>query len=329
MEKRISYIDVCKGILILMVVLGHVVYIMRITTGLALGSFPYVFIQNIASIWIAPYYMAAFFLISGYCSKFIRPLKEQIFTDGKRLVLPAIIIPLIMKIVTPPMCDINFHIFSYILYGDLPWFLMAMFWARIFFKIVMLPNIKDVYKPIFFIILSIVGCLILERYKGLEYLSFFHGLAFSLFVFIGNKLKNVKISKMWIVSVICIYISLVITCAGHVPALCADIYFGIRQWPIYIVAAFCGSLFIFQLSKFIGHNSVLEILGRNSLVIYLTHCEFLRIMSTYMIGYISKYNMSFLFSFCIILFMFVGATCWGVIWSLLLNRKYTKWIVGK
>lgn len=173
--------------------------------------------------------------------------------------------------------------------------------------------------------------MILERYKGLEHLSFFHGLAFSLFVFIGNKLKNIKISKMWIVTVICIciYISLVITCAGHVPAICADIYFGIRQWPIYIVAALCDSLFVFQLSKFIGHNSVLEILGRNSLVIYLTHGEFLRFMSTYLIDYISKYNMSFLFSFCIILFMLVGATCWGVIWSLLFNRKHTKWIVGK
>ena len=136
---------------------------------------------------------------------------------------------------------------------------------------------------------------------------------------------------MWIVTVICIciYISLVITCAGHVPAICADIYFGIRQWPIYIVAALCDSLFVFQLSKFIGHNSVLEILGRNSLVIYLTHGEFLRFMSTYLIDYISKYNMSFLFSFCIILFMLVGATCWGVIWSLLFNRKHTKWIVGK
>ena len=149
MGKRISYIDVCKGILILMVVLGHVVYIMRITTGLALGSFPYVFTQKIASIWIAPYYMATFLLISGYCLEFRRSLKEQIFTDGKRLVLPAIIILLIMKIVTPPICDINFHIFSYILYGDLPWFLMVMFWARILFKIVMLVNIKEVYKPFF------------------------------------------------------------------------------------------------------------------------------------------------------------------------------------
>lgn len=39
--ERCSYIDIYKGILILMVVLGHIVYIMRVVTGLALNSCPY------------------------------------------------------------------------------------------------------------------------------------------------------------------------------------------------------------------------------------------------------------------------------------------------
>lgn len=130
-----------------------------------------------------------------------------------------------MKIVTPPMKDFNWDVFSFIFHGELPWFLMAMFWARLFFKIIFSSNMKDVYKVLIFVITSIGGCWILKEYREYEYLSFFHGLIFSLFIYAGYKLRNIKINKFLIFPAIGIYWGIVMLCASNVPALCADIYF--------------------------------------------------------------------------------------------------------
>ena len=84
-EGRKNYIDVFKGILILMVVWGHIVFYVGFYSGIALKGDPFIFTQFVSDKFIAPYYMAAFFWVTGYCSSYRRSFRDQAIIDFRRL----------------------------------------------------------------------------------------------------------------------------------------------------------------------------------------------------------------------------------------------------
>ena len=69
-KERLSYIDVAKGVLILFLLMGHALLFIR-NEGVN-DSFINGF-QNIRIFLWTPYYMPAFFVITGFCSHFNKP----------------------------------------------------------------------------------------------------------------------------------------------------------------------------------------------------------------------------------------------------------------
>lgn len=68
--KRIEYIDVCKGMLILLVLIHHIPQAGNWACGMDSLVLDYI---NGYSFIVCSFFMQAFFVVSGYCSSFSLP----------------------------------------------------------------------------------------------------------------------------------------------------------------------------------------------------------------------------------------------------------------
>jgi fucose 4-O-acetylase-like acetyltransferase len=102
-----------------------------------------------------------------------------------------------------------------------------------------------------------------------------------------------------------------------------------KMVPVFMVASVTGSVAIYKLAKVINSNRVLEYVGRNTLVFYLTHMTFLWIACELLHKYMDLNGLSVLSTCGLLLGLFIGACLWSTAFSYLLNTKYLKWILGK
>lgn len=116
---------------------------------------------------------------------------------------------------------------------------------------------------------------------------------------------------------------------GSCPSLCDIITFNLKQTLLYVLMAMSGTISLGVLSHYIGQSKILEYLGKNSLVIYLTHFSFLIIVPILFKEYIIQYYTNVYFAFLLIISIFIGACLWGCMWSVVFKLKTFKWIIGK
>ena len=327
-KERIHYFDIMKGILILMVIIGHTNSIETLTST-ELKQFPFHLTQYVSCNLFTPHFMAGFFLVTGYCSNFQKRISEQIVTDFRRLIVPAFIINALMNCIS----GINTITFRSIVV--LPWFIIALFVAKLMVKVTIENMTSNVAKIIFFVIIGFIGCLIWGTFWWLNLSSIPHAMAFAFFIYLGYlyRIKELKPSIMGVaisaVCYLCLMVFYNIVLERDLPALCALITFPWYMYPIYIVTAIAGSYIIFFISYRISKNSVLESIGRNSLILYLTHGTFFSLVSKCIIFFEIDINQNALVSLIILLIMVIASIFWGHLWAIILSLRYTKWIMGK
>ena len=86
MEKRLNWIDSSKGLLILLVVLGHITIYANANH---INNPIFNEIGNSYGLY-SPFYMAAFFVITGFVSNFDKPYREFLSSNIKSLLIPSI-----------------------------------------------------------------------------------------------------------------------------------------------------------------------------------------------------------------------------------------------
>lgn len=84
MKNRISYFDVEKGILMLMVIFGHCIN----WNNEAIKDVDITMLEPIKSLWLS-FFMPAFFVITGMCSNFDRKFKDFLLRNFKGLLIPC------------------------------------------------------------------------------------------------------------------------------------------------------------------------------------------------------------------------------------------------
>lgn len=134
MKERKQHIDIAKGILILLVVMGHLPLLQM--------ESPYksevlAWIENINRYYV-PFYMAAFFLITGYCSNFKRNFKDFLIRNTKSILIPGLCFSILVGIteiyIIPYSQQTYLSLLEKVtLFGGLFWFLTALFIAKIIF----------------------------------------------------------------------------------------------------------------------------------------------------------------------------------------------------
>lgn len=318
-QERTHHIDVLKGILILLVVFGHIYYAASLRNTEELNALPYLGVRLVTGTFVMPYYMAAFFFVTGYCSRFSRGITEQVTIDFRRLVIPAVVIPLLF--------------FENVFSTGLSWFLMAMFFGKIVLKVILDHIAGRTLKFIILSVLSVLGCFCLYHFPEYNFLSIFHALIFSFFIWLGHEYKNgMNLKPSWMLllllySFLVLFIRLVLN--EHCPAVCSTINFEYYLWPLYVLLSVVGTYLVFVLSVKINSNRLLEYLGRNSLVIYLTHGYMLFFMSGHLKEFILDNGNNGFVSSLIILSLFIAATIFGSLCSWLFNLPYLRVILGK
>lgn len=284
-ERQIS-LDICKGICILLVIVGHqfqkyslvslmqVIYsfhmpLMFIISGMLIKSDPLItFIRKKAKRLLWPYFIAVCVMtVAETC-------KSLIFHKGNPL--GVIVHDVAISFygggngqgTVLSMMGVRFETKDEI---GMLWFLLALFWGSIIVRAVIL---KD--KPwIYIVSFSIIGYYT-SKLLWLPF-SVQNGLTCTFWLYLGYLIKNGKDSRFsWIRKpyfVICGMVCWIISCQFGMTHLFANEF---RYPVIEIMGAVFASAFFFKISELTAQNTcslkrALSWIGRNTMPIYVFH----------------------------------------------------------
>lgn len=258
-RKRLDYIDTCKGILILLMVYGHV------------------FLSGLPRQWLYTFHMPAFFIITGmmmnYASSQNKPFLAFLKSRIRTLIVPLLFFEVIGVLTDIVRYGFTLNAFGYAYntisgnYNTGPnWFLFATFVAEM-----MLFLLHKIFRNKYFVIpiaFLIAVSMICNRNMFPNAGQTGIGL---LFIVLGYYARcffeTDKHGTVALTFAISLFITLV---NGSVDI--AEWYFG--SIPLYAIGAIIGTLFTLSLSKSIS-STLLQHFGRNSLIIMGTHQAFL------------------------------------------------------
>ncbi len=225
--------------------------------------------------YYTPFYMAAFFFITGFCSTKKKNTQEQIKNDFSRIIFPCIVVSSISW-----HCVTNKDIYvggnficSLLLYGGSYWFLPAMVLSKVIYKTVIISLKTN--RTFVSLILSLVG-FILFSFVPSQYnvWHIFQALIFIQFIHFGYKFRSLQINEDYTL-LICgiIYIlTLILNIKMNLSifGICAICSVNIYCYPLWIVMALSGSIMFFLLfKKNIVDLNVFTYVGKNSMFFYI------------------------------------------------------------
>lgn len=333
-KERLAYIDIAKGILILFLLMGHALLFIK-NEGVN-DSFINGFQNTRAYLW-TPYYMPAFFVITGFCSNFNKPFTTTLWQNFKTLKIPAMIFGTFLAAVTMvsqhtlSASGITHHVALCWIDSGL-WFLDALFISKILYWGIHRFGKRELIILIVCIVLFALG-FILYRYinPGKDFGSVNHALMMTFFLWIGQMLKKNKDSLFkWyvILALLILYIGafLLLTKFGaKVPFITNRIRLEWLTLPFFFILSVCGSVVIIYLCKIIGKCKPVQFIGENSLVYYMLNTFALNIS----VKLLSKYMTSHLM--CILLYIAVIALTLFILTFItkIVNTKYLRFTLGK
>lgn len=312
-RKRIKYLDILRGFLILTVVFGHIIEL-----------------NDILNIIIYTIHMPVFFIISGMLNN--QKCKNSTLKFIKRrlrvLIIPYVIfcsITILFHILINN--GITGHIKSEILYmiiggGVGPaWFLMALFMAEVIYVILNNTINKKSIKIVIIILLFVIGLNGNDIYNSFYLLPIYRILIalgfYSVGVYAISYLKRTDISNFIILLMLLIIIFLGIE-NGRVDLWALEL----NNKILYVFNSLIGSLTLIYLFKNIFNKDIkiLNYLGKNTLIIMGTHQILIDIIGVF--TKCERYNRSISF------FIFLIVVLLEIPIIYLINN-YLPWILGK
>lgn len=271
MKKNIEFIDIAKGLGIILVVCSH-------------ASYPLMS-------WASLFYIPVFFVISGYCTN--RPIR--IMEKLWKLIIPYILFTTIAFIVSQSfsICDIlgalyaRWSLFPYnnennILFlqsGNCPlWFLPSMFTSFCVFKII--QESKFQYKTTVFFSLYLIISYALSFLPILLPWSWDTAFLFALFLFEGFLIRKYNILEKITTNHIILLIIIYAIFRYYTWSVNLSIRYYGRSLFLLFPGASVGSVILIILAKKIEGKNISHIfskIGRNSLSIFCIHWPFITI----------------------------------------------------
>lgn len=273
-KKRIEYLDIAKGILMILVVLGHV------------------FLNSPLQYFIYSFHMPAFFIISGilfnHSKTLYKSMKNVLEARAYTLLVPYMIFELLGTfsdiIQNGFYLNIKGFVFEYIYslitvrsannWGN--WFLVTLFMAEIYFVFVWK---KSNNKGIIIVLSGVLAVVFLLLSEGHVHLVFKRAIIAYIFLVIGYYYGKILYMKN---SNVLIMMAFSLTLMSTVFNYKIDINYGIINNPIlFLVGSISGTYFILQISK-LKCFACMRFIGENSLIIMGVHVPLIIIFSSIM-----------------------------------------------
>ena len=279
-NNRIEYIDIAKGIGMILVVVGH---------SISAKSF--------LGIWICSFHMPLFFFISGLCFNdkkhpaFLPFLKKRI----QMLLLPCFYFSLAYSFLSTILLD-NYS-FSRWLHGFSPglWFVFVLFISElIYWFINRVPS--KLLKCTLLIISFGIGCLLSQQHVTLPYnlcsvfaATFFYGLG-HLFKEQVNLLVKIPLTpSLFIACTLLLIPGIVVFFTGKSIGMSDNVIPNpALLYCLIAIMGTCGTL-IFSTYNYGELKKILLFIGNNTLTILGTHIFFISLSSQYILPFIDNY----------------------------------------
>ena len=327
--KRLIYLDVCKGILILLLLVNHFYSaINRLDIDI---SNNYLWILGIILITFTPCFMQTFFFISGYCSNFNKPMKEFIISLFKQILIPYLtfsVIGWLLPIIFPLTESYSTSLSTF---GRGLWFLNALFISKLLLYFI-IKHIRSTKIIIIVIFLCLFLGILLEKYDIL--INFFyirHGLISIFFVGLGFLFKKNQLIMKYgqLISSVFYPFLILLLKATHIeiPLMASGILVTPATLPLFLLLTISGTFAFIQYSKLLQDIKPLIYFGQNSLIVYGMHFYFLLLFTKIFYQIIQPESLLD----AIIYFIVLYSTDIVIMYLLtrIMNTKYLSWSIGK
>lgn len=332
-KQRIDYIDVAKGLCMILVVWQHThTYYLDLQTG---------------EFYMESFRMPLFFLISGMFFKMYSGLGFFVKKKINSLLIPFLFFYLTLSVLLPNILYISGYeglressslgwkslfncIFQKVYSNSTVWFLLALLWLNfIFYGINFFAKRFSEGKQVFLIAFFSMACGLLGFYLGLNrifvWANFDNALTATPFFFFGFWLKN----KTNIVTNPPKKVPLVLFlsfCMFYIYLFSHGLSFKQNKWemedfiPLYTCGV-VGSLGIISLSRILEKSRLLKYYGENSLIILCLQMPVIQVMNIIVkqLSLNEMWEFLLTFVFVMIAFLFV----------IPIMNKYLPWFTGK
>ena len=325
--KRIAWIDVAKGLLIALVVFHHFPKCTHYINPV------WQFLWDVEWLY-TPYFMATFFIITGYCSNFKLEFKAFILKNFKTLLVANFFMFILVKLIAVPLDGpkVLLHLTSIDIWlFHSFWFFKALFWAKVSFWAINRFVSSRILQCVFVLLLSYAGVLLHLYDVFPDYLAHRNGLIFLFFIFVGNAIKKLVLSNKKLVCGCVLYCLLMLTLYAlnsPVPFVDAENNMTFLNYPLWLLLALSGSCIVFLISKYMQNVTLLANLGMSTIVTYPLSSRimgsFLRILHNFFSFENSIFVGVVLYIFVPILTLIICKFCYSLI-----NTKHLKFLIGK
>lgn len=324
MKERLHYVDVTRGVLMLIVIVHHCFWVMStyfIPYNLFFinGVFKYRFSYII-------WFMSAFFILSGYCSSFGKDNKQFIIKNAKHLLVPQV-----------TLLPIIFYLYgaldwkTILIHWNGIWFLQALFFSRVIYNFFRTKCSNMFVCVLLCFAVSLVGMFWNQRLPQYNIWNCIQGLVMIPFLAFGEILRKRALSKGELMGCYVFFgawlIYKLIDISGTIGV--TGIVWNVTPlgYVLLFVVSVPATVVIMDICKRINENKYLEKIGKASLIIYMIHTLLLVAFGDHFPAMLA--NTPYALQPLLLVVVFVVATLLAWICSALIDTKYLRWILGK
>lgn len=329
MKERLHFIDVAKGILIVLVVIGHLANALSASVNDD-DIFLLCFCNVRKYIW-SPFYMPAFFIISGLCSNFNLEFFVFLRKNVKSLLIPAVLFGIPLYLAKFLQHTVNITDCCYGILFQSFWFLRSLFLSKmLYWTLCKFCGKHVIVKFLFCFLLSFVVSVFCGNIGSNDPGFVVHSCLLLPFLWIGQFFKSFDYSK-WSLSFVSLLVYVTIVLVSflmdvRLPYITlATRVSGITFLPMLLLSV-SGTVVVLKVSRLIVNSLLLEKMGKQSLSLYLLHLIFMpvysKIWNKLFCNSILLSLIAFVLSSFILLF-----TCSRV--SAFVVKTRFKWILGR